>query len=43
MRFPPGAQLQTWDVWNQPETGAGEWIPVRFVAVNDPWEPFVGR
>src|SRR6185312_6890850 len=42
VRYPPGAQLYTWDVWSQPDTGSGEMIPVRFVMVNDPWEPFAG-
>jgi hypothetical protein len=42
VRYPPGAQLHTWDVWSQPDTGSGDMIPVRFVMVNDPWEPFNG-
>jgi len=42
VKSPPVAQLYTWDVWHQPDSGAGEMIPVRFVTVNDPWEPFAG-
>jgi hypothetical protein len=42
VRSPPTAQLYTWNVWHQPESAVGEMIPVRFVMVNDPWEPFTG-
>lgn len=40
VKSPPAARLYTWHVWYQPDAGPGEMIPVRFVVVNDPWEPF---
>jgi hypothetical protein len=45
VKSPPGAQLYTWEVWTQPDAQPGQMIPVRFVAVTDPWEPFavIGR
>ncbi|MFT3765628.1 MAG: type VI secretion protein IcmF/TssM N-terminal domain-containing protein [Minicystis sp.] len=40
VKFPPTAQLYTWDIWYQADSAPGELIPARFVVVNDPWEPF---
>lgn len=42
VKSPATAQLYTWEVWHQPDSAPGEKIPVRFVVVNNPWEPFAG-
>ena len=40
VKSPPQARLYTWEVQNQRDNAVNEVLPVKFVTVNDPWEPF---
>jgi hypothetical protein len=42
VKSPPSARLYTWDIQNQRDNAVNEVLPVKFVTVNDPWEPFAG-
>ena len=40
VKSPPSARLYTWDIPSQRDNTPNDVLPVKFVTVNDPWEPF---